>query len=104
MRLAILTAAVMLAGCAVPAAQVADFELCEYTMSGGNDAMVAQREARRRGLDCKPFYSAILQRRQAQSNALNNAAQYFNRPSAPIQRPLNCTSYRMGNSVETSCQ
>jgi hypothetical protein len=65
---------------------------------------VAQRDARRRGLDCRQYYSAILQKRQADANALNNAAQFFNRPAAPIQRPLNCQSYRMGNSIETTCQ
>jgi hypothetical protein len=103
MRLAILTAA-LLAGCAVPASQVGDFRLCEFTMSGGDDAMVAQREARRRGLDCRQYYSAILQKRQADANALNNAAQFFNRPAAPMPAPVTCDSVRLGHRVETVCR
>lgn len=106
MKLAIFTTAALLTGCAVPAAQVGDFKLCEYTMSGGQDAIVAQREASRRGLDCKQYYGAILQQRQAQSNALNNAAQYFNRPVQPLPMPaapVHCRSWRSGNTVQTQC-
>ena len=101
----ILTAA-LLTGCAVPATQVSNFELCEYTMRGGNDAVVAQREATRRGLDCQPLYGAILQKRANQDAALNNAAQYFNRPMQPIPMPaapVHCRTVYNGNVAQTIC-
>jgi hypothetical protein len=106
MRVAIVLGALALAGCAgTPAEQVSDFELCRYTMRSGNDAMTAQREARRRGLDCAPLYPAILAREQQRTNALNQAAQHFNRPPPPSPaHPVNCTSYRVGNTVETTCR
>jgi hypothetical protein len=104
MRLAILTAAALLAGCAVPASQVSNVELCRYALFGSsNDQVVAEREARRRGLDCAPLYGVLLQKRQQEAAALNNAAQFFNRPAAPAQGPVTCDSYRLGNRVETTC-
>jgi hypothetical protein len=102
MRLAILTAA-MLAGCAtvIPPHQATNEDVCR-NLAIPEYAPTAQQEARRRGLDCGPYFA----QREAQSRALNNAAQFFNRPAPAIQpspRPLNCTSYRVGNTVQTDC-
>ena len=104
MRLAILGSAALVAGCAVPAAQVSNMELCRYVLFGSSDdQVVAEREAGRRGLDCKPYFPVLVQRRAAQDAALNNAAQYFNRPAQPATGPVTCDSYRLGNRVETTC-
>jgi hypothetical protein len=52
MKLAVLAAVAALAGCAnTPASEVADLDLCRYQLRGGQNAMVAQQEANRRGLD-----------------------------------------------------
>lgn len=96
-----------IAGCATQTdpMTVSDWEICEYTMQSGNNGVVADAEARRRGLDCRPYYPAILAKRQQQGQALRDAASYFNRPAPAIAPPqsVHCTSYRAGNTVQTNC-
>jgi hypothetical protein len=83
---------------------VSNWEICEYTMGGGNNAMVAQNEAHRRGLDCAPYYGAIAAKRSSEAAAMNQAAQYFLAPRGPVlPRPINCQSYRVGNRIDTDC-
>jgi hypothetical protein len=106
MRLILLFSAA-LAGCAagVPAEQVSNVDLCRYTLYGtSGEKVTAEREARRRGLDCTPLYPAIVQQRAGQDAAMNNALQYFNRPAPVLNRPLSCTSYRLGHRTEVECQ
>lgn len=107
MRALLFIAVASLAGCAGrPPAQVSDWDLCDYTMNGGNDAMVAQREASRRNLDCAPYYPMILAKRRGDAQALQDAAKYFNRraqPAPAISPPVSCRSYRVGNQVQTDC-
>lgn len=106
MRSLLLIPALLSAGCATTQTdprQVSNWDICAYTMNGGNDAAVAQAEANRRGLDCAPYYQAILARRQAQSQALQNAANYFAPRPAPAPTMMNCSSYRIGNTVQTDC-
>jgi hypothetical protein len=111
MKFAALTAAALLAGCAAPitvtTAQLAaasNWDACRYTTMGGTLAPMAQAEVNRRGVDCGPIYQAMTQQRANEAAALNNAAQYFNRPPPPLPRTTNCTSYRYGNQVETTCR
>lgn len=104
MRLAILTAAV-LAGCAATPQQMAqesNWNVCRFTM-GGPHSQVAQQEAQRRGLDCTPLYPAIAAKLQAENAAVANFQRAINPPMQPFPRQTNCTSYRMGNTIQTSC-
>jgi hypothetical protein len=96
----LMTAAVLLAGCAtpVPPHQATNEDVC-MNLTIPQYATTAQQEAARRGLDCRPFFA----QREAQSRALNNAAQYFNRPAPQRQRPITCTSYRAGNTIQHDC-
>lgn len=105
---ALLLIPALLVGCAAtqrdPTA-VSNWEICEYTMGGGNNAMVAQNEARRRGLDCAPYYPAIAAKRSSDAAAMNQAAQYFLAPRGPaLPRTINCQSYRVGDRVDTDCR
>lgn len=96
----------VLAGCAITPqdmAQRSNFEVCRFTM-GGPHSQVAHYEAQRRGLDCAPLYPAIAAQQQREAAALSNAAQFFTPRQAPASRPTNCTSYRIGNTVQTECQ
>jgi hypothetical protein len=97
----------LLAGCAsqVPAGSVSNIDLCTYTLYGNaQDKVVSEQEAQRRGLDCAPLYPAIIARRQQQGQALQNAADYFNRPPAPAPRTTRCNSYQVGNTIQTDCR
>lgn len=97
--------ALSLAGCAapmVPVGTVSNFDLCIMTMRGGNDAMTAQEEAARRGVDCTAYYPAI-QAQQARQDAA--AQQFFNSLRRPPPPPrVNCTSDRYGNRTHTTCR
>jgi hypothetical protein len=108
MRLLLIPALLVAGGCAapVPASQVSNYELCQYTMAGGRDAQVAQAEATRRGLDCTAYYPAIAAQRAREAAALESAARYFQpQPVAPMPFPrqTNCTSRRVGNTIQTDC-
>lgn len=115
MRLAILTAA-LLAGCAAtytPQQLTAaargsnDLQLCEALYSlPSEQGVYFYAEIKRRQVNCSQFeaiFAARDRRRQQEAAALNNAAQFFNRPAAPAQGPVTCQSYRLGNSIETTC-
>lgn len=99
----------LLAGCAPPppvhATQLADIQLCKYTLYGNpHDQMVAQREAEHRGLDCRTYYPAILSQQQQRNEAANQAMQYFRPPPPPpIPAPRQCSSRWVGNRLETVC-
>lgn len=108
MRTATVAAVFVLAGCASSPEYVAgrsNFDVCRLTM-GGPHAVAADAEARRRGLDCRQFYGAIMQR-QANENAATDAAIRALRPAQPAAQPprppMNCTSRRVGNTVQTDC-
>jgi hypothetical protein len=95
----------LLVGCAnVDPAQVSDISLCRYQLRGGNDAMVAQQEARRRGLDCRPYFPTIAAQDAAHDAA---AAAWFRSMATQNQRPApqtrSCNSYRLGNTIQTDC-
>ncbi len=106
MRSLVAVSLIALAGCAsVPATEVSNFELCRYTMGGGQNARTAEAEAARRGLDCRPYYGAIQQQQANQNAAIQ---QYINtlqpRPRPAPQPGVFCTSRRVGNTVQTDCQ
>jgi hypothetical protein len=107
MKLAIVAAGLVLAGCAsTPAEQVSNWDICRYTMGGGDNARVAQREAQRRGLDCAPYYPAINAKLANENAAMNNFLRQINPPPPVIQPPrsVNCTSRRTSNNtVQTDC-
>jgi hypothetical protein len=101
----------LLAGCAPPppvhATQIADIQLCKYTLYGNpHDQMVAQREAEHRGVDCRTYYPAILgqERQQQQRNeAANQALRYFLPP--PPRPSVNCNTISLGGGdSRTTCQ
>jgi hypothetical protein len=103
MRIAILSA-LFLAGCANSPDYVArqsNYDVCRLTM-GGPHSRNAEAEAARRGVDCAPLYPAI----QAREGARDAAVQNYLRSTqpAPIPQPRSCTSYRVGNTVQTDCQ
>jgi hypothetical protein len=97
---------ILLAGCAtpIPATQVSDISLCRYQWGGGQDAVVAQAEAQRRGLDCTPHFPAIAAQEQAREAA---ASAWFRSMATQNQRPApqmrSCNSYRLGNTIQTDC-
>jgi hypothetical protein len=108
MRFLLIPALLVAGGCTTqtPPGQVSNYGICEYTMGGGNNALVAQAEATRRGLDCTAYYPAIAAQRARESAALENAARYFAprpAPVSPFPRQTNCTSRAVGNTVQTDC-
>lgn len=105
MKLATLTCA-LLAGCAFTPQQMArqsNYDVCRFTMGGPHSA-VADAEARRRGLDCSSMYGAIAAQEQARNAATANFLRSINPPPRPAPAPINCTSYRIGNTVQTDCR
>jgi hypothetical protein len=98
---------VILAGCASTPEQMAqqsNFDVCRFT-TGGPHSAVADQEARRRGLDCQPYYPAIMQQQANQNAATQNLIRSMQQPvyQMPIRPSVNCTSYRAGNTVQTNC-
>lgn len=77
-------AALALAGCAheIPADQASNWQVCEQTMRSDVYGRRADAERARRGLDCAPYYQAILAQRQQQGRAMQDAAALF-RPASP---------------------
>jgi hypothetical protein len=112
----LIPAALVLAGCAqIPreqrAAAASNYELCRGVfLAPPNVAQVARNEAIRRGLDCAPMASAILQN-EAQADAarsalaiqLMNANRVAPPPMIQHQPQMNCRTYTLGNSLHTSC-
>jgi hypothetical protein len=106
MKLAVLAAVAALAGCAnTPASEVADLDLCRYQLRGGQNAMVAQQEAQRRGLDCRPYYSTLAAQEAANNASANQALQFFMPQAAPIPAPsmMECRTVRIGGTLRTQC-
>jgi hypothetical protein len=105
MRIAIVLSAFALAGCITMApqemARQSNYDVCRFTM-GGPHAAVADNEARRRNLDCSQMYGAITARERANNDAVNNYLRATRPP--PPAHPVNCTSYRVGTTVETTCR
>ncbi len=105
MRLAIFLAPLALAGCITMAphemARQSNYDVCRFSM-GGPHAAVADGEARSRGLDCSQMYGAITARERANNDAVNNYLRATRPP--PPAHPVNCTSYRVGNQIETTCR
>jgi hypothetical protein len=98
-----------LVGCAqTDPATVSDWDLCRYTMRGGNNAVVASNEASRRGLDCRQLYPAIIAREQAQAQQLQstiNVMRAMQPPPAPaLPLPQTCMSVVNGQVITTSCR
>jgi hypothetical protein len=96
-----------LAGCAASPQQMAqrsDWDVCRFTM-GGPSSSIAEQERQRRGLDCRPLYPAIAAHMQAQNAATANLIRSMT-PPPPAQPagPVSCTSYRVGNQVQTDCR
>jgi hypothetical protein len=122
MRLLWIVPLVIVAGCAhiteqdIAGASV--LQLCDVATIGTEPASgMAFREAQRRGINCANYIDAVMQarsqdqaRRTAQSQALMEAARYFNPPPPPMQPlpqqpvPMRCRSYVMGGSVYTDCR
>jgi hypothetical protein len=106
MKLAVV-AALVLAGCAnTPASEVADIDLCRHQLRGGQNAMVAQQEANRRGLDCRPYFSTLAAQEAARNQAANQALQFFTPQAAPMPAsPLmtECRTVRIGGTLRTQC-
>lgn len=99
MRLALI-ALVALTGCATSPEYVAsqsDYNVCRLSTTPFGGPAAKQEIARRR-LDCRPYMGAI-----ASDNAANAALIRSTQPT-PIQQPMNCTSYRAGNTVQTDCR
>lgn len=122
MRAVIAAAAVILAGCAteppVPlelkVQQVSNLDLCRAVYQApAHVGAVAREEAGRRGINCTDYMAMIVQQDQARAAA---AAAVLARPApvippltyqpAPtmqVPRQINCSSYRIGNTVQTNC-
>lgn len=103
---AALAVTLVLAGCAATPEQMAqqtNWDVCRFTM-GGPHKHVAEYERQRRGLDCTPLYPAIAARLQAESAAIANFQRALQPPQQPIRPMTSCTSYRVGNTVQTDCR
>jgi hypothetical protein len=102
MRLLALGTCLVLAGCGITpqrAMQVSDYEVCRLSMTPASGE-VAHQEARRRGLDCRPYYGAIAAQNQAGNDAVRN---FIQATQPPPRRSMNCTSRQIGNTVRTYC-
>jgi hypothetical protein len=102
MKLTLILPVVLLAGCATNPQELSNYDVCRFTM-GGPHARAAEIEASRRGLNCPAMYSAIAARESARNAATANFIQQLNPPPSAIRPPVNCTSYRRGNTVQTDC-
>jgi hypothetical protein len=86
--------ALLLTGCASPdyVATRGDYDVCRLSM-GGPHAQLADAEARRRGLDCRPLYPVIQNRMAAESAAVQH-----------LQQPtLTCQTIPWGMGTRTVC-
>lgn len=81
-----------------------NFQLCRAVfLAPGEVAQIAQDEAQRRSLDCRPYASAVFQN-EAQANAARNALAWRLLTPPPVQQMRSCNSYRVGNTIQTDCQ
>jgi hypothetical protein len=83
--------------------------LCRYQLRGGQNAMVAQQEANRRGLDCRPYYSTLAAQEAARNQAANQSTadlmRYFSPQAAPMPANpmMECRTVRIGGTLRTQC-
>jgi hypothetical protein len=108
MRLAATFSALVLTGCAMTPQQMqsqSNWDVCRFTM-GGPHAGVAEAEMRYRQLDCSPMYPAIAAQQQNMNQAAQNYLRSTQQPAYQMQVPrqTSCTSYRIGNTVQTDCR
>lgn len=118
MKAVVMILCLAVAGCAAPrdpretVGNASSYQLCRAMMFAPRDvAQVAQEEAQRRSLDCAPLAQTIMQN-EAQADAQRKALAtqmllarppVYQAPAYQMPRPINCQSYRVGNSVETTC-
>jgi hypothetical protein len=106
MRIAIIAATAVLAGCGLTPEQMArqsDYQVCRFSTTPASGE-VAHYEAQRRGLDCRPYYGVIQQQRANEAAAIQNFQRSLSpQPMPQMPMPINCTSYRTGNTVQTRC-
>jgi len=112
MRIALCLCAVAVTGCMTiedhraAAAGSSNFQVCRaYFVAPAAIAGVAREEAARRGLDCAPFAQAVMQSERANDAATNALARQLLAPRpSPIPQQTSCTSYRVGNTIQTDCR
>jgi hypothetical protein len=115
MRRLLLPVILLVGGCATEESlratvgNASNFQLCRAIMlAPQNVANIARGEAASRNLDCAPYAGLIMQNQQASDAATSQAIQNLLRPAPPPQIQLpqqtNCTSYRIGNTVQTNCR
>jgi hypothetical protein len=103
MKPAIPLVALLLVGCASSpeyVAQKSNFDVCRLTMRGPH-ARNAELEAQKRGLNCTAYYPAIQQQMANENAAIQNMQRALQPPPRPAA--TNCTSYRVGNTIQTNC-
>jgi hypothetical protein len=112
MRIAILTGLLALAGCQsveqlrALAPQQSDYEICRASMTGGpNLRQAAGEEQQRRGLNCAPYATAIIQQDQGNNATALQLLQMSQPRPAPIPMPQSttCISRPSLGSVYTTC-
>lgn len=94
-----------LAGCAMTPQEmstVSDWNVCSLSMTPVQGE-VAFNEARRRGLDCRPYYPAIQAQQANENAALQNFLRATQPPPAPTPRTMHCTSQQAGHTIQTAC-
>jgi hypothetical protein len=103
MKAILIACAALLGGCATndyaQPHELTNVEVCEaFFYAEGDYAAAAGAEATSRGLRCPDYRDAIAQARRDRQAA---GAQVWleNRP-----RTTSCTSYRVGNGVQTNCR
>lgn len=94
------------AGCASPeyVARSSNYDVCRLSM-GGPHAQAADAEAARRGLNCQSMYGAISAQEAQRARANQDLVNALRPPPQPLLIPpqVNCTSYRTGSTVQTTC-
>lgn len=112
MRIAVLAAAAILAGCQSTAdlqarvGNASNFQLCRAIMLAPTDvANIARAEVQRRQFDCTPIAASIIQSERASDAAAMEMSRRLLTPAPLPQRPFptHCRSVRMGNAVNTVC-
>jgi len=102
----------LVAGCAATPEQVAqalpsmsNIEICRGVMiASGQKAAMAQGEAARRGLNCSQYFGAIQQQDAQQNAAVQNYIQSLKPPAPGFPATTNCTTVRIGNTLQTQCR
>lgn len=89
-----------LVGCASPeyVASRSNWDVCRLSM-GGPHAAFAEEEARRRGLDCRPYYGPIQQQLSNEAAATQQIQRMLN-----PQPALTCETTTLGSTSRTTCR